>query len=215
MRIPYLPVVLVQITVALGACASAPDAVPDSASDSVSDSAPGSTSDSKAPSEYLDQTTAATITVVAKPLVFAHERPELAAHARDYVTLAAASVNRSGTIEYYIFAYLWSTVDNRNRSGVPPTADTLTIAADDRRITPQLAGHSSQEAGVGTAVRAPPGHHWTLNVYKTDIATLGFIAESRQLTVITGATEGPVTYEPWDDQRRALRGLVRRLQGQD
>jgi hypothetical protein len=131
------------------------------------------------------------------------------------VTLAAASVNRSGAIEYYIFAYLWSTVDNRNRSGVPPTADTLTIAADDRRITPQLAGHSSQEAGVGTAVRAPPGHHWTLNVYKTDVATLGFIAEARQLTVITGASEGPVIYEPWDDQRRALRGLVRRLQGQD
>jgi hypothetical protein len=195
MRVPYLPVVIVQIAVALGACASAPE--------------------SKEPSEYLDQTTAATISVVAKPLVFAHERPELAAHARDYVTLAAASVNRGGAIEYYIFAYLWSTVDNRNRSGVPPTADTLTIAADDRRINPQLVGHSSQEAGVGSAVRAPPGHHWTLNVYKTDVATLGFIAESRQLTVITGATEGPVTYEPWDDQRRALRGLVRRLEGQD
>src|SRR6266481_1480979 len=109
MRIPYLPVVIVQIAVALGACASAPD--------SVSDSAPGSALGSKEPSEYLDQTTAATITVVAKPLIFAHERPELAAHARDYVTLAAASVNRGGAIEHFIFAYLWSTVDDRNRNG--------------------------------------------------------------------------------------------------
>jgi hypothetical protein len=195
MRVPYLPVVLMEIALALGACAAAPDSVN--------------------PNEYLDQTTAATINVVAKPLVFAHERPEVAVHARDYVTLAAASVNRSGTIEYYIFAYLWSTLDNRNRNGVPPAADNLTIAADDRRITAQLAGHSSQEAGVGTAVRAPPGRHWTLNVYKTDVATLGFIAEARHLAVITGCAEGPVTYEPWDDQRRALRGLVRRLEGVD
>jgi hypothetical protein len=153
--------------------------------------------------------------VVAKPLVFAHERPELAAHARDYVTLAAASVNRGGAIEHYIFAYLWSTVDDRNRNGVPLAADNLTIAADDRRINPQLAGHSSKEVGVGSAVRAPPGRHWTLNVYKTDVATLGFIAEARHLTVITGSAEGPVTYESWDDERRALRGLVRRLEGED
>jgi len=195
MRVPYLPVVIVQIVVALGACASARDSV--------------------GPSEYLDQTTAATISVVAKPLVFAHERPDLAVRARDYVTLAGASVNRGGAIEYYIFAYLWSTLDNRNRGGAPLTADSLTIAADDRRISPQLVGHSSQEAGVGSAIRAPPGHHWTLNVYKTDVATLAFIAEARHLAVITSSPEGPVTYEPWDDQRRALRGLVRRLQGQD
>src|SRR6266702_4782668 len=155
MRIPYLPVVIVAVAVALAACASAPDSV--------------------SASEYLDETTAATISVVAKPLVFAHEHPERAVHARDYVTLAAASVNRGGAVEYYIFAYLWSTLDNTNRNGVPLAADSLVIAADDRRINPQLAGHSSQEAGVGTAVRAPPGRHWTLNVYRTDVPTLGFI----------------------------------------
>jgi hypothetical protein len=195
MQMPHLPVAIVAIALALGACVSAPDSV--------------------SPSEYLDETTAATITVVAKPLVFAHERPELAAHARDYVTLAAASVNRGGTIEYYIFAYRWSTVDNRNRDAVAPASDNLSITADDRRISPQLAGHSSQEAGVGTAMRAPPGHHWTVNVYRTDVATLGFIAEAHHLAVTAGSAEGPVTYESWDDQRRALRGLVRRLQGAD
>ena len=46
-------------------------------------------------------------------------------------------------------------------------------------------------------------------------ATLGFIAEARHLAVITGSAEGPVTYDSWDDQRRALRGLVRRLEGED
>jgi hypothetical protein len=195
MRAPYLPVVIVEIAVALGACASAPDSVN--------------------PGEYLDQTTAATVSVVAKPLVFARERPELAVHARDYVTIAAAAVNRGGTIEYYMFAYLWSTLDDRNRNAVLPGPGNLTIEADDRRINPRLAGHSSQEAGVGSAVRAPPGHHWTLNVYRTDLATLGFIAEARHLAVVAGSAEEPVTYESWDDQRRALRGLVRRLEGED
>jgi hypothetical protein len=188
MRLPYLPVITMGIAIALGGCASAPLTVN--------------------PSEYLDETTAATVSVVAKPLVFARERPELAAHARDYVTLAAASVNRGGAIEYYIFAYLWSTLDDRNQNGVPPAVDNLTVAADDRRINPQLTGHSSREAGVGSAVRAPPGRHWTLNVYRTDLATLGFIAEARHLAVITGSAEEPITYESWDDQRRALRGLV-------
>jgi hypothetical protein len=189
MRVPYLAAVIVEIAVALGACASLPE--------------PAN------PHEFLDETTAATVSVVAKPLVFAHERPELAAHTRDYVTLAAASVDRGGAIEYFVFAYFWSTLDNRTRNGVAPVPDNLTIAADDRRIEPQLAGHSSQEAGVGSAVRAPPGRHWTLNVYRTDVATLRFIAEARHLTVIAGSEKAQVTHELWEDQRRALRGLVR------
>ena len=54
------------------------------------------------PEEYLDPETAATISIVGKPLVFAHERPERAAHMRDYVTLAAAAVNRSGKTDYVL-----------------------------------------------------------------------------------------------------------------
>jgi hypothetical protein len=46
----------------------------------------------KRPREYLDEETAATITVVGDPLVFACAQPNLAANVRDYVTLAAAAV---------------------------------------------------------------------------------------------------------------------------
>ena len=61
------------------------------------------------PEEYLDPTTAATISVVGKPMVFGHERPERAAHMRDYVTLAAAAVNRGGKTDYVLVAYDWTT----------------------------------------------------------------------------------------------------------
>src|ERR1700738_1763941 len=129
MRIRHLPVITMGIAVALGACASA----------------------TVSPGEYLDEATAATITVVAKPLVFAHERPELAAHSRDYVTLAGAAVNRTGKIDYFIFAYFWSTLDRRATDNTTATVDDLTIAADDRQIHPRLDGPSARAGGAGGA----------------------------------------------------------------
>ncbi|MGH8264254.1 MAG: hypothetical protein ACRET4_12300 [Steroidobacteraceae bacterium] len=60
------------------------------------------------PIEYLDEKTAATVTAVHAPLVFARERRDVAANLRDYVTLVAASVNRSGNISYVLIAYFWS-----------------------------------------------------------------------------------------------------------
>ena len=166
------------------------------------------------PREYLDQKTAATVTVAAKPLVFAHERPELAAHSREYVTLAATALNKGGAIEYYLFVYFWSTLDRRNAPVATPAGEEMIIAADDRQLRPQLAGHSLEDAGVGTAVAAPPGH-WTLHVYQSDLATLHFLSEARQIRVIATSPDGPVTYEPWKDERESLKLLVRHLEGQD
>ena len=188
MRVRPICVFLLFLAAAVGACTSAPGA--------------------KGPTEFLDEKTAATVSVAAKPLIFARERTELAAHARDYVTLVGASVNRSGTVDYFMFAYFWSTVDRRDSEGGPAPEDEFTIAADDRRIHPHLEGHSTQDAGVGTAVRAPPGHRWALNVYKTDIATLRYMAEARHLSVGLGPAREPISYDLWDDQRPALRALV-------
>jgi hypothetical protein len=168
------------------------------------------------PEEYLDPATAATISVVGKPLVFAHERPERAAHMRDYVTLAAAAVNRVGKIDYVLIAYNWTTFDEHGRSGDPSTsADGLIIAADDRRITLSPTGHSAHDAGIGIPVHAPPARSAKPNVYRTDLATLRFIAAARHLSVFKGADDDASTgYEIWDDQRAALAALVRLLSGE-
>ncbi len=166
------------------------------------------------PKEYLDEATAATVSVVGRPLVFAHERRELASHARDYVTLAAAAVNRNGKVDHVLIAYFWSTVDDRAKPSAAPVADPLVIAADDRRIRLTLQGHSTLDAGIGVPVHAPPGHDAAPNVYRTDLGTLRFIGEARNLAVLTSAGDAPLTYEVWDDQRAALRGLVRLLGGE-
>jgi hypothetical protein len=166
------------------------------------------------PQEYLDPTTAATISIVGKPIVFAHERPERAAHMRDYVTLAAAAVNRGGKTDYVLVAYDWTTFDEHGRSGETPTATAgLVVAADDRRITLTLAGHSPHEVGIGTPVHPPPVSSTEPDVYRTDLETLRFIAAARHLAVLKRADAPSSAYEIWDDQRAALGALVTLLEG--
>ena len=165
------------------------------------------------PLEYLDPDTAATITVVAQPLVFANPRTELAANARDYVTLAAAAVNRSGKVTYVGIAYFWSTVDPRMRTDPLPAPEPLVLQADDRRIELRLQGQSAHDAGIGTAVHAPSGAQGPPSVYGFDLATLRFVAEAHQLTLLARSNGTLLSYPLWDDRRAALRAFVRHMSG--
>ena len=165
--------------------------------------------------EYLDQQTGATITIVTAPLVFASARPELAANVRDYATLEAAAVNRSGKVGYVLIAYFWSTVDPRLRGEPPPAPEPLVLQADDRRIRLSAHGHSAHDAGVGDLVEAPPGSNTTPSVYDTDLATLRFIGEARHLGLIVDSGHSTLTYEVWKDGREPLRGFVRHMSGGD
>jgi hypothetical protein len=169
----------------------------------------------KQPEEYLDEETAATITVVGEPLVFANPRRDLAANARDYVTVAAAAVDRAGKISYVLITYIWSTVDPALRRDALPSPEALIVQADDRRIEYHLEGHSAHEAGIGLPVHAPPGSAAAPNVYHTDLATLRFLAEARRLRVLPPSDSPMAAYELWDDRRTALRAFVRRMSGED
>jgi hypothetical protein len=166
------------------------------------------------PREYLDEDTAATITVVGAPLVFALPRRDLSANARDYVTLAAAAVNRAGKISYVLIGYNWSTADPRLRRDPLPPAESLALRADDRRIELALRGHSAHEAGIGVPVHAPPGATVAPNVYGTDLATLRFLSESRHLSIEADTGETVLNYELWEDRRAALRRFVQHMNGE-
>ena len=165
------------------------------------------------PREYLDEDTAATVTVVAQPLVFDNPRTELAANARDYVTVAAAAVNRAGKVSFVAIAYFWSTVDPRMRTDPLPAPQPLILQADDRRIELHLRGQSARDAGIGVAVHAPAGTAATPQVYAIDLATLRFIAAARQLTVFARSNGTLLSYSLWDDRRAALRVFVQHLGG--
>ena len=128
------------------------------------------------PREYLDPETAATVTVVGEPIIFANARTEVAANARDYVTLAAAAVDRNGKVSYVLVAYFWSTVDPRVRGYPMPNPEPLVVQADDRRIELTLRGHSPYESGISVPVHPPPGPTVTPNVYSIDLGALRSIA---------------------------------------
>ena len=169
-----------------------------------------------APKDYLDQSTAATVTVVGRPLVFARERPNFAVHMRDYITLAAAAVDRSGKIEYILIAYFWTTFDPHAREGDTQIQrpDDVVVLADDRRIQLVKSDRSAHDVGIDEPVHAPAVGAGPPSVYRADPAMLRYIAAARSLRVqtVTGNTE--LKYEIWDDRRAALAEWVRHLAGE-
>jgi hypothetical protein len=156
------------------------------------------------PSEYLDQSTGATVTSVDAPLIFARARLELAYGARDYVTLAAASVNRSGHIEQVLLGYIWSTIDPRMRRDPEPADQTLVIVADDRVIVLSADRRTPQDVGIAAPVAVPSGSNATQRLYPTDTATLRFLASARQLRLTIRNGADPRSFDLWADGRGAL-----------
>jgi len=173
------------------------------------------------PLNYLDQTTAATVTIAGRPLVFARERPNFAVHMRDYITLAAASIDRAGKIQLVLVAYFWTTFDPHGRDGVDAgkprddarQPDELVIVADDRRITLAKSNRTAREAGIEERVNAPAVGGGPPVLYTVDMATLRFIAASRSLGAHTRTGDTELDYGLWDDRRAALSQWVHQVGG--
>ena len=165
------------------------------------------------PHEYLDPETAATVTIVGEPIIFANPRTEIAANARDYVTLAAAAVDRNGKTSYVLVAYFWSTVDPRVRGDAMPNPEPLVVQADDRRIELTTRGHSPYDLGISVPVHPPPGPAPTPNVYSVDLGMLRSIAVSRQLSLVAETSITSIPYRLWEDHRAALRAFVEHMSG--
>jgi hypothetical protein len=173
-------------------------------------------SDANSPVEYLDDQTGVTVTVVSRPLVFAHERgtfnfPAGTLPPRDYVTLAAAAVDRSGTMSYVLIGYFWSVGvsepwDNARRAHEP-----LVLQLQDRRIelVPEIG--SARDAGISTPLYRPPIDPATPSLYAIDVATMELIAEAAHPVLYSGDASAPLKYELFEDRKPALRELVRRL----
>lgn len=97
------------------------------------------------PREYLDERTAATITVAGESMVFAYDRPDLGVNARDYVTLTAVDVNTAGRHATHLVGYAWSTLDKR---AVKESDSRYEIVADDRTLPLQAMPAGFRSIGV-------------------------------------------------------------------
>jgi len=147
--------------------------------------------------EYLDEQTAATVTVGSSELVFARERPELAVNARDYLTLVPVDVNRSGTHARYFVGYAWSTIDKRSRAGQPSSPPRVELIADGRRIP--LAFHQGPltELGIGEAPLPAPSRSATLLVAPASHEQQQFVADATEVRAVLLREGGSERFELW------------------
>jgi hypothetical protein len=159
------------------------------------------------PRQYLDEKSAATVTVAREALVFARDRPELAVHARDYLTLVPIDVNRMGAHVLYFYGYVWSTIDKRRSAAGDDGTAQFEIIADGRRIPLVPVGATPRELGLAEPpIRAPSGSARLL-IAQTDRETLAVIAaagELRATEVRDGLSE---PYVLWSGNPSALLAL--------
>lgn len=147
--------------------------------------------------EYLDEETAATVTVGTRAIVFARERPELAVNARDYLTLVPVDVNRSGRHEQYFFGYAWSTIDKR---GVPGEAGAprFDLIADGRRVALAPAAKDRHGLGLGELPLPPPARSAQVVVAPTTRETLEFVARAEEVRAVADLGGASMRYELWE-----------------
>lgn len=184
-------------------------------------------SDANAPHQYVDEETGATVFFVGRPLVFFHERPtsggdtprsglapaapNMTAPPRDYVTLAAAAVDRAGKYTYMLIGYFWSV-------GAPAPSDSacfgrerLALQLGDRRIEFAPFDGSARDAGISQPIHRPSISDAKSAIYASDLATLGLIADSVHPVLYCGAEKSPLKYDLLQDRLPALKELVRQL----
>jgi hypothetical protein len=167
----------------------------------------GCTSKPRRPDEYLDPVTAAMVSSVTSPMIFARNEHDVAANSRQYATVVGTSVNRAGHYEYLLLLYIWSTVDARLGTGAH-VGDTLILLADDRAIRIQRDGRSLREAGIAKPIDAPLHTRGHPRLYLVDRETLEFVANARHVRLQLEGDQDARPFEVWKDGRRELGQLA-------
>lgn len=147
--------------------------------------------------EYLDEQTAATVTVGAPVLVFARERPDLAVHARDYLTLVPMDVNRSGAHAHYFLGYAWSTIDERRHADPPSSPPRFELIADGRRIPLEPHAGSLRDLGLGDVPVPAPARSATLLIAAASREEQAFVADASELRAVLRRGGTGERFELW------------------
>ena len=133
--------------------------------------------------EYIDEITAANITVSSKILIFARERTDLAANARDYITLAPVEINRTGTRKYFWSGYLWSTIDRRNRQPLLQEGDELVLLADGRPIPLHGNGKTLKDLGAGEPITPSPARAAIPVLFPVNPEEIAYVARATEVHI--------------------------------
>ncbi len=157
--------------------------------------------------QYQDERTAVTVTVATRPVVLAREVPVLAANARDYISLTAVEVNRTGQRRYYLFGYRWSTIDRGTHRRADPAGEEWILQVDDRVLALKMSQAEFSAAGLSRMPLPSSAPGAVPFVFPTDRATLGHMSAARRLSarLPDGPDDVPAEpYRPWDGSSLVL-----------
>lgn len=133
--------------------------------------------------EYVDETTAASITASSTSLVFARENTDLAANARDYITLVPVEINTSGKRAYFWSGYLWSTIDRRTRQSWLPEGANLVLLADGRPIPLHRSGRALKDHGAEAPITPPPVRSAMAVLFATSPEEIAYVARASEVRI--------------------------------
>jgi hypothetical protein len=154
--------------------------------------------------QYVDEITAATITVAVEPLIFARERTDLAANSRDYVTLTAIEINVQGKRSYFWSAYIWSTIDRRDRQPLVAPGDELVLVADGRPIPLRSDAQTPRDRGLGESPTRAPTRTAVPALFAADRESIGYVARAGELRIELIHAGNNDAFVLWKDGRAAL-----------
>jgi hypothetical protein len=150
---------------------------------------------SATPREYLDEKTAATITVVADPWVLASER-SAENDERDFLNLYAIDVNRMGEHRQYLAVLQWWPASDAVSGNVAPT---LQLHAADGTISLSPAPADARALGIAQPVAQSTaiGSKWWYFPVNKDV--LADVAKSPDLraTLVVGSAQ--TAFIKWRD----------------
>lgn len=162
--------------------------------------------------EYLDRETAASVTGALQPLVFARDRTDLAAHARDYITLTAIEVNRAGKRKYFWSGYVWSTADRRGQELLLAPDDELLLIADGRPVRLATGSLSPRDEGIAQPPTSAPLRTAIPVLFASNLEIMGYVARATDLRIELMRSGLSEPFRLWKNGRAALDALVTELE---
>lgn len=162
--------------------------------------------------ERLDPQTAATVRATVAPFVYAQELPQFAANSRDYLSLGAVDVDRSGDHKYYFVAVFWSTIDRRRAGLAPPApAERIELKLAGKSRTIDAAGHDGRPLGVSAPVAQPPTGYLNESWYPVTPADLRNFVAAPPATITVVRNSAPSTFRSWERADAAFAAMVEDL----
>jgi len=156
--------------------------------------------------EHLDQTTGVTVTYSAAPLVFYHDNSSRAAFAREFVNLGPIEVNRMGSMRYFVWLGIWSTVQDTTMSEELDGFENVIVFADGEPFQLTASGWTPDAIGTSSTIYTMPTAQTANVYYEVTMDQLRFFAAARDLRLqSTGAY--PRSYEPWETGRSGRESL--------